>query len=102
MDVDLHTDWERQLERNPGVARAVLRAAEVVVEDAQERAPRGPPPDPGAESIHHEQVEEVPPTYRVSWDPEHFYMKFNELGTEHQRARPFLRPAADAPAHRNE
>ncbi len=31
---------------------------------------------------------------RVSWDRDHFYMGFAEFGTEHQRATPFLRPAA--------
>lgn len=98
----LHPGWQRELERMPAIDAATKRAADAVVEDAQARAPRGAPPDPGAESIHHEKVEEYPPTYRASWDPEHFYMGFNELGTEHQPARPFLRPAADAPSHRNE
>lgn len=30
----------------------------------------------------------------VSWDKDHFYMGFHELGTEKFPARPFLRPAA--------
>lgn len=31
----------------------------------------------------------------VSWDQDHFYMLFAEIGTEHQVATPFLRPALD-------
>lgn len=33
-------------------------------------------------------------TWRVSWDREHAYGIYQELGTEHNRAQPFLRPAA--------
>jgi HK97 gp10 family phage protein len=34
------------------------------------------------------------PEVRISWDKDHFWMGFAELGTQHQRATPFLRPAA--------
>lgn len=30
---------------------------------------------------------------KIGYPPEHFYMWFGEIGTEHQRARPHLRPA---------
>lgn len=50
----------------------------------------------GAASIHCEVVDiNGFPEARVSWTPEHFYLGFAELGTEHQRATPFLRRAAD-------
>lgn len=100
MDIRLHSDLERQILRDPGLDAAVHAAADAVVEDARDRAPKQT--GAGAESIHAEQVDETPPTYRVSWDPDHFYMGFHELGTEHEPARPFLRPAADAPAHRDQ
>ncbi len=32
----------------------------------------------------------------ISWDEQHFYMGFAELGTEHVPAQPFLRPALDS------
>ena len=32
--------------------------------------------------------------FRVSWDADHFYMRFAETGTQHQKATPFLGPAA--------
>jgi HK97 gp10 family phage protein len=31
----------------------------------------------------------------VSWDQDHFYLLFAEIGTEDQPATPFLRPALD-------
>lgn len=47
----------------------------------------------GAASIHAEVVgDEV----RVSWDRQHFYLYFHEVGTSRMNARPFLRPALDA------
>lgn len=91
----------RYLEHHPQVVKDCERAADAVVEDAQQHAPRGPRPDPGAEGIHHEQVPGKPSTFRASWEAEEFYMAFNELGTEHQPARPFMRPAADAPKRIN-
>jgi HK97 gp10 family phage protein len=51
----------------------------------------------GAASIHCEVIDVNGfPEARVSWTPEHFYMGFAELGTQHQRATPFLRRAADS------
>lgn len=49
----------------------------------------------GAASIHPELViTQGVPEVRVSWDRKHFYMAFAEVGTEHERARSFLRAAA--------
>lgn len=51
----------------------------------------------GAESIHAEvDVDDTSAYADVSWDPDHFYMGFHELGTEHEPPKPFLRPALDA------
>lgn len=35
------------------------------------------------------------PTAYVGWGEEHFYLGFAEVGTEHQAATPFLRPALE-------
>lgn len=68
----------------------MLRVGEQVAERAQELAPKRT--GAGAASIHAEVVDgEV----RVSWDPEHFYMLFQEVGTSEMSPRPFLRPALD-------
>lgn len=50
----------------------------------------------GAESIHGEVGEDSGSAFvDVSWDREHFYMTFQEVGTEDRPASPFLRPALD-------
>jgi HK97 gp10 family phage protein len=51
----------------------------------------------GAASIHAEVEQDAESFYAdVSWDKDHFYMFFAEVGTEHESARPFLRPALDS------
>ena len=45
-----------------------------------------------AASIHAEEQDDG--TWRVSWDVDHGYGLYQELGTERQRPQPFLRPAA--------
>jgi HK97 gp10 family phage protein len=69
-------------------------AADEVVERARHMAPKRT--GAGAASIHKEPREDSGEVvgYDVSWDTEHDYMRFHELGTEHMPARPFLRPAA--------
>lgn len=50
-----------------------------------------------AASIHAEVDEDRESLYAdVSWDAEHFYGYFAEVGTEDESARPFLRPGLDA------
>lgn len=75
-------------------AKSVLEAlGEQVAEDAKATAPRDT--GAGAESIHHEMGEDADGAFvRVSWDRDHFYMLFQEVGTSTQSARPFLRTAA--------
>jgi HK97 gp10 family phage protein len=64
----------------------------VVVPRVKERAPKAS--GAGAASIHSEPDPNGGGTL-VSWDQDHFYMGFAELGTEHQPATPFMRPVAD-------
>lgn len=50
----------------------------------------------GADSIHGELDQDSESAFvDISWDQDHFYMGFKELGTEHESATPFLRPALD-------
>lgn len=85
----------------------VLEDAGQLVADAAERqAPRST--GAGAASIHVEvhrgSSDAFPSTYSpetdepiayVSWDQEHYYMLFMEVGTEDQSPEPFLTPALD-------
>lgn len=67
---------------------------EVVADIAHDLAPKDT--GAGADSIHGEVGEDEESAYvDISWDRDHFYMGFKELGTEHESAQPFLRPALD-------
>lgn len=81
--------WENDLLRVAAVDEALHRVADEVAADAADAAPKDT--GEGAASIH---AEEVAGEWRVTWDPEHDYMRYQEFGTEHMAARPFLRPAA--------
>lgn len=71
---------------------ATVAATEPVVTDARRMAPKRT--GAGAASIHAEYGRDRRGWHGdVSWDQRHFYMRFAELGTRKQRARPFLRPA---------
>ena len=76
--------------RNDQVNDRKREAAEAIADTAARLAPR----DTGAmaDSIHAEEQNDG--TWRVSYDREHFYGVFQELGTEHHGPQPFLRPAA--------
>lgn len=39
--------------------------------------------------------EDLDPTAYVSWDEDHYYMLFSEVGTERERAQPSLLPALE-------
>lgn len=83
------------LTRHPRVVDAVEYAGEAVASRARDLAPRAS--GAGAASIHAETVaHDRDPVVRVSWDRDHFYMRFQEEGTENMPANPFLRPAADS------
>lgn len=78
--------------------RILERVGEQIAADARAAAPRsGDPGSSGAmaDSIRHEVGEDSDGAYvRVSWDRDHFYGFFLEVGTSRMSARPFLRPAA--------
>lgn len=72
--------------------RALERLGEAVAEDARQAAPR----DTGAmaDSIDYEVGTDSDGAYvRVSWDADHWYGLFSEIGTSARAPRPFLRPA---------
>jgi HK97 gp10 family phage protein len=73
-------------------AEALRPAADAVAEAAKARAPRRT--GKMADSIHAERT--GPAEYKVSWDKDHWYGVFSEVGTEKEAARPFLRPALDS------
>jgi HK97 gp10 family phage protein len=84
----------QRLRTHPVVGQRLTREADEWVERAQEAAPKRT--GAGAASIHKEPIEDDGGVvgYSISWDREHDYMRFHELGTEAMPARPFLRPAA--------
>jgi HK97 gp10 family phage protein len=84
----------QQLRSHAVVRQSLEEGADGVVERARKDAPKKT--GAGARSIHKEPIEEDGGVvgYSVSWDTEHDYMRFHELGTEDMPARPFLRPAA--------
>lgn len=76
------------------VADLAQDVGDQVAERAAELAPKRT--GAGAASIHAELGEDEDGAYAdVSWDRDHFYMGFKELGTEHEPAQPFLRPALE-------
>jgi HK97 gp10 family phage protein len=76
-------------------AEEVLRdLGEKIVADAQRDAPKRT--GAGAASIAYEiDHDSKGAVVRVSWDKDHWYMIFAEVGTSKETARPFLRPAAE-------
>lgn len=48
----------------------------------------------GAESIDFE-LDSSGEFYRISWDKDHFYMYFHEVGTIEISPHPFMRPVVD-------
>ena len=93
-EVRLASDLQAQLARIRQLDEHDRAVAERIAQAAAIAAPKDT--GAGAASIHAEPDPDEPGAYRVSWDQEHFYMAYQELGTEHQPARPFLRPATQA------
>lgn len=80
------------LKRIPELGPFLVLAALPGIQRAASAAPRLT--GAGAASIHAEAVLDGSEwTARVSWDREHFYMRFHELGAKQLTARPFLVPA---------
>ncbi len=82
------------LDQLPEALTALLDLGVDVANEAAALAPKRT--GAGARSIRAEYATAADGSreVRVSWDRDHFYMSFAEFGTEHQRATPFLRPAA--------
>jgi HK97 gp10 family phage protein len=82
----------RRLVRNPKVQDRLESDAGNIADLAADLAPKDT--GAGAASIREEGPQDDG-SYRVSWDDEHYYMRYQELGTEKMPAHPFLRPAGE-------
>ena len=92
--IDLDMDAVYDLADDPEAEEMCFDVGEQVAEVAAEFAPKAS--GAGAASIHAEVGRDGAGVFAdVSWDRDHFYMYFAEVGTEHQSATPFLRPALD-------
>jgi len=86
----------RKLAAGRDMRNYLQQVGDVVADRARSAAPKAT--GAGAESIRAEVRDDTDgPGADVSWDQDHFYLTFHELGTQHQPARPFLRPALDRP-----
>jgi HK97 gp10 family phage protein len=84
----------RALGESADVQNALESVGRQVADRARAAAPKAT--GAGAASISHEVATDSDGTHvRVSWDNDHFYLIFSELGTSKMPARPFLRPALD-------
>jgi len=93
MRIEIDEAAIRALEKDPHVLAAIENTVvPAVVAEMKRRAPKAT--GAGAESIDYEPDPDGS-GFRVSWDKDHFYMYFAEVGTEHQPAQPFARPTAD-------
>lgn len=91
--IDINSAALKALDKDPGVLRAVQEFTDrEIVPEMRARAPKDS--GEGARSIRSE-ADPDGDGFRVSFDKDHFYLAFHELGTVHQHARPFMRPTAD-------
>jgi HK97 gp10 family phage protein len=90
--VDVNTSAVRSLADDADMKRMLQRIGDDIARDAAAAAPKRS--GAMAASIHAE-VDEDDGTavVRVSFDADHFYGLFAEVGTSRIPARPFLRPA---------
>jgi HK97 gp10 family phage protein len=92
--VVLHHHEIEALLGDPEIRMALLEAAGPVVLDARAGAPKLT--GRGAASIRAESVLDGPQqTVHVSWDRDHFYMSFQDLGTSRLPALHFLEDALE-------
>lgn len=88
----LHQDKIRSIGGEQPVKDRLQVTAEDMAADARGRAPKAT--GMGAASIHIEStLIDNQWHFEVSWDPEHFYMLFQEVGTLYFRGAGFLRSA---------
>lgn len=83
---------------DPQTLAAMLEAAKPVVDKARFDAPRRS--GLGAASIQAQPFSEIggEQTVHISWDREHYYLGFHELGTVQLPARHFLEDALEGQA----
>ena len=99
MGVSGFRELDRALERTEraisdgALVSATKKGAQVIVDAAKTRAPRRT--GRLAESIGHEVSESSSSEVREKIGPKVFYGGLVELGTRHNPAKPFLRPALD-------
>lgn len=92
--LNLDPDAVAELADRPEAVAMLEDVGEQVADRARELAPKVT--GAGAASIQGQVGSDDEGAYAdVSWDQDHFYMGFAELGTEHQPPTPFLRPALD-------
>jgi HK97 gp10 family phage protein len=90
--VDLNRREIKRLRMNPKVQARAKHDAEALANLAASLAPERT--GAGARSIHAEGPF-ADGVWRVSWDDDHFYMMYQELGTSVMGPQPFMRPAVD-------
>lgn len=96
--VVVHPEVIRQLESSPEMRRLVLAIAEPVARDAARDAPKKT--GAAAGSIHAEaELVDGAWTADVSWDRQHYYLGFHDLGSRFLPGTHFLELALDAHAH---
>ena len=99
MGVSGFRDLERTLERTEraisedALVSATQKGAQIIVDAARSRAPRRT--GKLAEGIKHEIVEASSSEVQAKIGPDVSYGRHVELGTRHNPAQPFLRPALD-------
>ena len=87
-------NYKVDLKSDPAVAAELLRDGFLVAGVAAGLAPKLT--GRGAASISAELASAGgEPEARVSWTTDAYWMMFQEFGTQHHRAQPFLRPAAN-------
>lgn len=74
---------------------AVKAGAEIVAEDAEARAPRYRGILATEIAIEEEESTDKRAVYKIGPSKKAFWGRFQELGTSHHTAQPFLRPALD-------
>lgn len=95
--VIVHDREVERLKADPGLRDVYEDLARPAVAAARSGAPHAT--GAGAGSIHTETVLDGDEWEGlISWDREHFYLRFHELGSRYLPARPFLVPAVKGAA----
>lgn len=89
--VRIHTDAIAGLATAPVVQAHLELVSDYIAETAARFASFR---ESHGQVLHSERQDDG--TWRVGWDAAHFFYRFHELGSGHEPARPFLRPAADS------